>query len=284
MHANPNLDVDPADAWKADDHHLRERCMEYQFQIELLQTERDAAWTQARKGRGQLDALQSELAALRAQAEAEAAELRRSLEALQAEREDAERRLQKYRTNSDSHIDLSGPPSTRNNLTPETFGLEHTDLRLGEADELRAAREECDQLRSQMAEIKRGWERFHSDREILAAGLENLASRERALQEHLEIKRGELAARESALQHEVRCFEEQRQHSLRSLEAREADLRRRERALRLQESELRELARITENECANERARLTEERLRIARLREALRLETRQQEELRKHP
>src|SRR5262249_13675866 len=44
---------------------LRSQCFEYRFQIDLLRSERDAAWMQSRKARGQLDALKAELEALR---------------------------------------------------------------------------------------------------------------------------------------------------------------------------------------------------------------------------
>lgn len=267
---------------------LRRQCFEYQFQIELLQAERDAAWTQARKGRGRADSLQGELDAARFQAEVQTADFQRRLDALQQERDEARFQFEKWRQCPDDQVDLSGPPSTRTNLTPETFGLEHTDLKLGDPGDVKRDCEECAGLRDQLTQLRLDWDRHdvefarmrhqvQGERDALAADTQALYLRQHTFEQFVAAIRRELAAERMKLCQEVTSFHQDVESERRQMEEREAEVRRHRRALQLQESELRELAHITENECANERAKLTEERLRIARLREALRLEREQQ-------
>jgi hypothetical protein len=258
---------------------LRTQCFEYQFQIELLQTERDAAWIQSRKARGRTEVLQGELDATRLQLEVHTTETQRRIEELERERNEVVTRLNKWRLNTDEHVDLSGPPSTLTNLTPETFGLEHTDLKLADI--------ERDGLREQLAQLRNDWDRHdvefaqmrlevQNERAMLATDIQSLHLRELAFEAYVAGIRRELALERAKLSLDVQTFHQQMERDCRYTEARAADLRRHERDLRLRESELREFAQITESECAQQRARLTEERLRIARLREALRLEREQ--------
>ena len=117
------------------------------------------------------------------------------------------------------------------------------------------------------------------ERAALAADVQALYVREHTFDGFVGGVRRELAAERAKLSQEVTSFHEEMERERRHLEGREAELRGCQRALRLQESELRELAQISERESAHERVKLTEERLRIARLREALRLERQQHKE-----
>lgn len=258
---------------------LRTQCFEYQFQMELLQTERDAAWTQSRKARGRTEVLQGDLDATRLQLEMQTTQFQQRIDELERERNDAWARLEKWRLNTDEHVDLSGPASTVTDLTPETFGLEHTDLKLGVERE--ALREQLDQLKSDWdrhdVEFARMRQEVHDERAALAADLQSLHLRQQAFEEYVAGIRRELATERAKLSQDVTTFHQEMERECQHIEERDADLRRHERSLRLRESELREFAQITESECSAERARLTEERLRIARLRETLRLEREQQ-------
>ena len=122
---------------------------EYQFQIELLQAERDAAWTRLVRDAGERTRCKANWTRLGSRSAA--AEFQGRVDQLQRERDDARSRFEKWRLNADDQVDLSGPPSTRTNLTPETFGLEHTDLKLGVCEDRKGSPDECAGLREQLA-------------------------------------------------------------------------------------------------------------------------------------
>jgi hypothetical protein len=242
--------------------------------IELPELAREL---QAGNARPQLDALELE------QLRAERAELRERIAQLEQE---AQRRegepAAPVRPKSGEFIDLAKATSIGQ------FGLEHTDLKLpesahdlqsaGEVEQLRAER---DALRDRVAQLQQDWERQQTqfveirkqlqlEAEALTRDAQELDRGKRALEGSAAQSKGQLSEdREfiARMQGELRKqMEDQR--------AREEDLRRREIEMRLQLAEIRELREISENECARDRAQLAQERIRIARLREALRRES----------
>jgi hypothetical protein len=159
--------------------------------------------------------------------------------------------------------------------------------------ELDATLDEMDRLRAQLAEATEppllgGLEEIQEDdqlahAEIALATTREQLSRERQLREaheqrvlHLDAQLTEALAMQSDIDTRAQALEERAaalEDLAERLEAERKEIATQGQELRLREAELREMKEITEQESAAERCNLTLERLRIARLREAVRLQ-----------
>jgi chromosome segregation ATPase len=301
---------------------LRQQLHEQQRQVELLQAERDAAWSQLQQLREQqlhhLEEIEEKHNATLVQRDyLEGLEKERTvlldrlqeLEYAEQHRQTAQRQLDDLRRQlsgsgqPDSAVDLGG----RNALGD---GLVETNLALGvfqqQLEDLQAQRDTHAEEVARLRERLRDMEPLLADREAFARKLEEMsrepegwadyeaefnALRRQMIEERRQLNEDFQAAlqRQTLLQRELeerlaqldaervqldqRMNQQARAQGEDQLALHESELRELEYELRLREAEVRELREIAERELTEQRAELTQERLKLARLREALRIE-----------
>jgi hypothetical protein len=252
---------------------LRRQLHERDFRIELLEAERDAARAEIQHVRAECDlriqALHKELESLCRESGEALQGLEHRVASVEAERDQALNRLREIATRegggSADAVDLGAPPPPSKSGVGllNQFGLQHTDLKIPESSivisgpataEQEQIRSERDALQKRVAQLEQDWERheieFAESRRMLQVEAERMS----AQTQELFLMRRSLDSQ----------AEDQR--------VRAEDLRKQQIEMRLQVAELRELREIYDGECARERAQLAQERIRIAQLRESLRL------------
>lgn len=236
-------------------------------QIEQVKAERDAALAQLRgltrevekaapsdSGWVDLDSPRGELEVMRTQLR----EQQDQIEQLQRERDDAWDHLEKL---------------------PEQYQEQIKQIQ-GERDaalaQLRQLSEEPEFYAQQEAEFAALRIQVKQEQRQLAEEAQEVHRRETDMQQQQERMTQELAEEQHRLEHlshQLNELNQQMREDRAQLDLRERELRLRDAQMHLREAEIREMIEIAELDTARERTELNQERLKLARLREAIRLE-----------